>query len=120
MCQEGMTSPWRPGSPSGAEHVLDEALLVLPRQKRHRVLLVLAQRQDVLCCAAVARPPAAGVIHLQRTHGMLDLCYCESLLLLRANRQRCSVAPAFSDWGSSQRPYHQTLTIEQGYCCSVL
>lgn len=73
--------------------VLDEALLVLPRQKRHRVLLVLAQRQDVLCCAAVARPPAAGVIILEAWH--VDLCYCESLLLLE--KQRCSVAPAFSD-----------------------
>lgn len=43
------------------EALLYEALVVLARQKRHRVLLVLAQRQDVLRRAPVCRPPARRV-----------------------------------------------------------
>ena len=41
--------------------LFDEALGVLPCQEGHRVILVLAQRQNVLRRAAVPWPPACVI-----------------------------------------------------------
>ena len=56
---KGVTCTYHGGlAVQAGELLVDETLCILACQERHRILLVLAQCQDVLRCAAVPRSPA--------------------------------------------------------------